>query len=162
MRPFFRPNPTRNQLFTRCARSRHRRFAATQTFLSGVLCFIQHNPRGYTDPPDRTCCSPTRRNSPAITRQYESLRSEQIDIGWTSGSSWARAKIHAREMHKVVFRKDAPHALHPLALPGACSHSREMGFRKADLRDRLKWVEHCPFEISAHAGRLHHLGRSPP
>jgi len=69
------------------------------------------------------------------------MYSEQIDIGWTSGSSWAKAKSHAREMHAVVVRRDAPHALGPLALPGACRHSREMGFRKADARDRLKRVE---------------------
>lgn len=53
---------------------------------------------------------------------------------------WAKAKSHAREMHAVVVRRDAPHALDPLALPGACSHSREIGFRKADARDRQQRV----------------------
>jgi len=73
-------------------------------------------------------------------RQNDSLRSEQIDVGWTSGSSWAQAKSHAREMHVVVVRRDAPHALDPLAFPGARSHSRKIGFRKADAPDRQQRV----------------------
>ena len=48
---------------------------------------------------------------------------------------------HAREMHTVVVRRDAPHALDPLALPSACSHSREIGFRKADALDRQQRVD---------------------
>ncbi len=55
-----------------------------------------------------------------------------------------------RAMHAVVVLRDAPHALDPLALPVACSHSQEIGFRKADARDRLKWVGFC----------LSHLARS--
>jgi hypothetical protein len=54
-----------------------------------------------------------------------------------------KAKSHAREMHAVVVRRDAPHALDPLASLGACSHSREIGFRKADARDRQQRVGLC-------------------
>ena len=138
--PLFRPNPTRDQLFTRCFRSRHRRLAATQTFLSGVPCFIHRNPRVYTGPFGCLCYSPVRRNSPAVTRRNDSLRSGRIDIGWTRGSSWAKAKSHAREMRAVLVRRDALHALGPLALQGASSRSREIGFRKADVRDRRQRV----------------------
>lgn len=115
-----------------------------RTFLFEVLCFIHHNPRGYTGPPDCACYSPIRRNSPAVTRQNDSLRSEQIDIGLTNGSSWAKADSHVREMHVVAVRRDAPHALDPLAFPGARSHSRKIGFRKADAPDRQQRVESEP------------------
>lgn len=70
-----------------------------------------------------------------------------------------KLESHAREMHAVVVRKDEPRALHPLALPGAYSHSREMGFRKADLRDRLKWVGSGQCKFSANHQRC--VARAP-
>jgi hypothetical protein len=75
-------------------------------------------------PSDCICSTPVRRGSPAVARQNDSLRSEQIDIGWTSGSSWAKAKSHAREVYAVVVRRDAPqhwthsHGQVPAVTPG--------------------------------------------
>jgi hypothetical protein len=39
-------------------------------------------------------------------------------------------------------------ALDPLALLGACSHSREIGFRKAAIFDGQKWVDLCPSQLA--------------
>jgi hypothetical protein len=122
----------------------------TNLFIRGAM-FYPSQSAGISGPPDYTCYSPIRRKSQAVARQNDSFRSAQIDIGWTRGSSWAKAKSHAREMHTVVVRRDAPHALDPLALLGACSHSREIGFRKADARDRLRWVGRGQFGVSCDA-----------
>ncbi|WP_254426844.1 hypothetical protein, partial [Rhodanobacter sp. C06] len=46
----------------------------------------------------------------------------------------------------VDVRRDARHALDSLALPDACGHSWEIGFRKADARDRQLRVDNGHFQ----------------
>ena len=130
MCPLFRPNPTRDQRFTRCARTRRRRFAATQTLLSVALSFSHHNPRGYTTIPTApvtylsdeirgklrvkmTACAPCRSTSDGRV----------VHLG-------PNLKSHAREMHAVVVRRTniahctPSHCQVPAITPGKWASSK--------------------------------------